>query len=281
MANRKLLGAAAMAGALTIGGVVGVALGSPSTSGAEKAATTTTTTTTTVPSRGPGKGPGMGGPRRGPGGGVELDAAAKAIGISVDDLRTALEGGKSIADVAKGKGVDKQKVIDAMVAAASKQLDEAKQALPDRIAKQVDGTFRPPKDGKGGPGGFGGRGPGMAGGRFGLTAAAKALGISEDDLATALKDGKSIADVAKDKGVDKQKVVDAMVAAAKDALAAQVKAGHLQQDRADTILKDLPDHIATFVDGKGFAGRGPGGHGPGPGPGGPAHPEGPEGPGGN
>ena len=278
MANRKLVGAAAMAGALTIGGVVGVALGSPSTSSAQKAAATTTAPR---PGPGPGKGPGMGGPRRGPGGGVELDAAAKAIGITVDDLRAALHDGKSIADVAKDKGVDKQKVIDAMVAAASKQLDEAKEALPDRIAKQVDGTFTPPKDGKGGPGGFRGRGPDMGGGRFGLTAAAKALGISEDDLATALKHGKSIADVAKDKGVDKQKVVDAMVAAAKDAIAAQVKAGHLPQDRADTVLKDLPDHVAAFVDGKGFAGQGPRGHGPGPGPGGPGHPDGPEGPGGN
>jgi len=45
--------------------------------------------------------------------------------MSVDDLRTQLKGGKTIAAVAKEKGVDVQKVIDAMVAHATQRIDQA------------------------------------------------------------------------------------------------------------------------------------------------------------
>ena len=48
-------------------------------------------------------GPGHGG-RGGPGIG-NLDAAAKALGVTADELRTALQGGKSLADIAKSKGI--------------------------------------------------------------------------------------------------------------------------------------------------------------------------------
>ncbi len=53
-----------------------------------------------------------------------LTAAATAIGITVDELRTALIGGQTIAQVAEGKGVSVQAVIDAMVAEAKAHLDE-------------------------------------------------------------------------------------------------------------------------------------------------------------
>ena len=45
--------------------------------------------------------------------------------MSVDELRTQLREGKTIAAVAQEKGVDVQKVIDAMVAAQSQRIDQA------------------------------------------------------------------------------------------------------------------------------------------------------------
>ncbi|MEZ5177996.1 MAG: hypothetical protein R2746_06840 [Acidimicrobiales bacterium] len=264
MANPKIVGAAALTAALAAGGVVGAALGSPATSGAS-----TNAATTTVPASGSSgsatpapPADGDHGPGRGFGGGAELDAAAKALGISADDLRTALRDGKSIADVAKEKGVDKQKVIDAMVAAAEARLDEAKAALPDRIAAMVDGKM--PAGGPRGEGGPGGHGPGGRRGP-GLDAAAKALGMTTDELHTALEGDKTIADVAKEKGVDLQKVIDAMVADAKTHLAEAVEAGRLTQAQADERMKDLESHITDLVNGKAPAGRGfgPGGDGAG------------------
>lgn len=62
--------------------------------------------------------------RGGRGGGRGLEAAATAIGITVDELRSALIGGQTIAQVAESKGVAAPTVIDAMVADAKAHLDE-------------------------------------------------------------------------------------------------------------------------------------------------------------
>lgn len=259
MASPKIIAAAAVTGALALGGLTGAVLGVPGVSGAEKAATPTSTTVAAGPS-GQNGGQRAAGPGRGMRGGAGLDAAAKVLGISADDLRTELQGGKSLADVAKEKGVDKQKLIDALVADATTRLDQEKAKLPDQIAKMVDGKMPMGPSGQGG--GFGGRGgPGGRGGQgMQLPAAAKALGLSEADLQTALKGGKSLADVAKDKGVSEQTVIDAMVAAAKDRIATDVKDGHLTQDQADKRIAEMPARIKDAVEHAGGM-RGPGGHG--------------------
>jgi hypothetical protein len=111
----------------------------------------------------PGPGPGDRGP--GPRGhfgvGPGLDTAAKAIGVTTDELRTAIEGGQSIADYAKSKNVDPQKVIDALVAEAKTRLDtevtggkitqaQADTRLADdttRITAMVNGTLPAPPAG--------------------------------------------------------------------------------------------------------------------------------------
>jgi hypothetical protein len=80
---------------------------------------------------GPGAGGGPGGGwrhghgpgGRGAGGPVTLDAAATALGLKAADLRTKLEAGKSIADVAKDQGKDIAAVKSAIKDAVTKQLD--------------------------------------------------------------------------------------------------------------------------------------------------------------
>jgi hypothetical protein len=103
--------------------------------------------------RGGRRGPGFGGGAFIQGG---LDEVAKSIGISTDDLKTELQGGKSIADVAKAHNVDPQKVINDLVASASAKIDAAVQSgklksdmadklkshLSDSITKLVNGQFK-------------------------------------------------------------------------------------------------------------------------------------------
>jgi len=257
MRKQKTVAAVAMTVALAGGALIGSTLGNPLASGAQN----NPTTTTTAPANGsqPGKGGHGPGPGRGGfGGGVELETAAKTLGITTDELRKQLEAGKSLADVAKAQGVSKQKLIDALVAAGEKRLAEEKAALPDQVAKMVDATHTP---GEGGEPGFGGHGgPGGRGGGPGLETAAKALGITEDALKTELQAGKTLADVAKEKGVDKQKVIDALVAEAKTRSAEAVKAGKITQAEADAHLKDATARITKMVD-EGFPKGGPGGKG--------------------
>jgi len=108
-----------------------------------------------------------------------------------------------------------------------------------------------------------------------LSVAAKAIGISEADLQTALRSGQTIAQVAKAHNVDLQKVIAALVANEQDELAADVKAGRLTQAQADQMKATLTQRITDRVNGTCHGGPdGPSHDGPGhdgPGHDGPGH----------
>jgi len=116
------------------------------------------------------------------------------------------------------------------------------------------------------------------GGRHGLKSEvlAQVLGMSADELHTALKSGKTIAQVAADQGVDVQVVIDALTAEMTNHIADEVASGELTQEEADAKLADLSARIADRVNNprpaEGAGGRG--GHGR---PGGELGPRGPRG----
>jgi hypothetical protein len=81
-------------------------------------------------------------------------------------------------------------------------------------------------------------------------AAAQALGMTTQELDDALsKQGTSLADIAEQRGVPRQTVVDALVASAEEGLAAHVSDGSLTQAQADERRAELPDWAAAAVDG--------------------------------
>jgi hypothetical protein len=128
----------------------------------------------------------------------------------------------------------------AWMTAALKKLvdaDTITQAQADAVAKALE-SARP----QGGPG-HGGRGPG-------LTAAAKAIGISESDLRTAVQSGQTIADVARAKGVDVTTVIDAIVTEMNSHLADAVSNGRLTQAQADEMKANASARATDLVNGK-------------------------------
>ncbi len=120
---------------------------------------------------------------------------------------------------------------------------------------------------QGGHGGFGLRS------QAALTAAAKALGLTTDELQAQLWGGKTLADIATAQGVDIATVQAAVQAAelaeTKTAIADAVMAGTLTQAKADWLLEGLDKGYwgAGAEGGIGF-GMGPGGFDMGPGGGG-------------
>jgi hypothetical protein len=116
------------------------------------------------------------------------------------------------------------------------------------------------------------------------------LGIEQAELRTALiEDGKTIAQLAEEKGVSTNTIVEAVVAARQEMLTAAVEAGNLTQAQADARLAlvkaDIEALLDKVFDGEnmpgfgggrghdgqgngGFGGRGHGGPGQGMGPGG-------------
>jgi polyhydroxyalkanoate synthesis regulator phasin len=81
-----------------------------------------------------------------------------------------------------------------------------------------------------------------------LEVAATALGLTEDDLRTALEaDGATLTTVADAQGVEVPALSDALTAAATDRIEQQVADGDLTQDEADETLAALPDRIAALL----------------------------------
>lgn len=107
----------------------------------------------------------------------------------------------------------------------------------------------------GGRGHGGGRGLGDAE----LTAAAKVLGMTADELSTALSEGKTLEDLATTAKVDIQDVKDAITAVHAEEMRAQIEAGvadgSISQEKADWLLEGLDK---GFLDGgRGFGLGGP------------------------
>jgi hypothetical protein len=222
-----------VAAAVTAGAVGGALIGVPGLSGAQpfpKDALTTATADGSKPADAPRRESAL------------LDAAAKALKLTTQQLTDKLSDGKTtIADVAKQQNVDINTVIDAMAAA-----DKA------RIGDIVNKPW--PKFGPHGPGkgGLGGPGFGIGLGRIGgivLEPVAKALGISTDELKTDLAKGQSIADIAKAKNVDLNKVIDALVADATAKIDQAVKDGHFPAAMADKLKSTLKEMITSAVNG--------------------------------
>jgi hypothetical protein len=121
---------------------------------------------------------------------------------------------------------------------------------------------------------FHGRGPGDGQGGRGmgqveLEAAAKVLGITADELSTALKDGKTLQDLADTAGVAIEEVQAAIQAAhateMRDRIAQAVTDGTITQANADWLLEGL-DKGYIGVPGAFGLGGPHGGHGFGKGP---------------
>ncbi len=105
-----------------------------------------------------------------------LAAAAEALGMTAEELSTALEAGSTLEELATAAGVDAQVVKDAVRA-----------VMPERAGR---GEIRWTEEA--------------------LTAAAEALGMTADELSTALEAGSTLEELATAAGVDAQVVKDAV-----------------------------------------------------------------------
>jgi hypothetical protein len=168
-----------------------------------------------------------------------LDDAAKRLNVTPDALRSAL-----------GAAEDSQ--LDQAVKDGKLTQAQADAIKADR--KQDGSVLGGPGAGgpHGGPGGHPGfgAGPGL---RFkigpggAIDAAASALGLKRDDLVTKLRDGKSIADVAKDQGKSLDDVKKAITDGVTKELDQAVTDKKLTSDQRDKVLKELGDHLDDLV----------------------------------
>ncbi|MEY3557331.1 MAG: hypothetical protein RL374_37 [Actinomycetota bacterium] len=204
-----------------------------------------------------------------------LATVSKALGITEAELKTELEAGKSIADVAKAKNIDLATVKAALVAEAKAHIDAevaaGKHTAAEGVTKLAEKTSRidtmlttaglPPR----GPHGMGGKG---GPGKFMTATLATTLKLTQEELKTQLHSGKSLADVAKTQSVDIADVKTVLTSEFTAHLAEEVTSGKHTQAEADAKLAEFKTNLDTMVNRVGPAGgmkgegRGPGGHGP-------------------
>jgi hypothetical protein len=187
-------------------------------------------------------------------------------------------GSDFLDSVAKHLGVTPQKLEDATKAAAIDQVNadlaagRITQAQADELKKRIeagDGVLGGPRGpgfgrGPGGPGFAAPAGPGFGRPAIAneISAAAKYLGLSGADLSAKLRDGQSLADVAKAQSKDVAGLKTAILDAAKADLDKAVADKKLTQSQADDIANGLKSHIDDIVNGSvKLRSRGPGGPG--------------------
>jgi hypothetical protein len=142
------------------------------------------------------------------------------------------------------------------------QSDAVKAAIKDKVAAL-------PRKAPGGLGRLGGHpGLGAIKGDI-LGTASKALGMTPDELATELRSGKTISEIAKSKNVEPQKVVDALVGEANTKIDQAVKNGKLTTEQGDNLKSKVKDRVTDAVNNPHPLAHGHG-HGKGFGP----HPDG-------
>jgi hypothetical protein len=91
-------------------------------------------------------------------------------------------------------------------------------------------------------------------------AVAQALGISTDELYTAQTAGKTVAQLAAERGVDLDTVTAAALQAHKQGLEAQVQVGRLTREQADLMQTQMTAHLGAMFSGQfGPMMMGPGG----------------------
>lgn len=201
--------------------------------------------------------------------------AAKALGMTEAELKAELEAGKSVAAVAKEKNIDLDEVIAKLTAAFKAHLDEEvasgkhTQAEADaklaefktRVTEMVNTAGLPQHGGKGGPGGHGGKG-GHGPQKFATETLATTLKLTETELQTQLKSGKTLKEIADAQNVDIADVKATLKADFKAHLDEEVASGEHTQAEADAKLAEFTTRLDDMVNGVRPVG-GKGGHGPG------------------
>lgn len=200
-----------------------------------------------------------------------LAVAGGGAAVAATQLSPKAESQAVVNDAAKQLGVDPAKLSSALESAFANRVDAAVAA---GTLTQEQGAALKARIASGELPLFGGRGAGRgAGGEHGsvgghLADAATYLGVTEEALRTNLEGGKTLGDLAKEKGKSTAGLVAALVADETKELDAAVTAGKLTKAQRDELVSRAEQRFQDLVDGKapargslrkhdGFRGGGP------------------------
>ena len=190
--------------------------------------------------------------------------AGGGAAIAATQLATPKEESQAVVnDAAKQLGVKPSELSAAIEKALENRIDAAVAAgrMTKAQADELKARLRAGDFPLFGPGVYRGGGHGHGFGPGGhLEDAASYLGLGEAALLEQLQSGKTLAQVAKDRGKSVDGLVDALVASERKELDAAVAAGRLTEARKEELLQNLETRIRAMVNGqrpeRGFGMRG-------------------------
>jgi hypothetical protein len=161
-----------------------------------------------------------------------MDAAAKLLGMSSSDLRTALQSGQSLVSIASSKGISQDALVGAMASAIQEANPDISTDQATKVATAIATRVPPAASTPNGPAvGPASEAPsnGAATGTTAadhkhghhrhhaaaaaMDAAAKVLGTTTSDLVSSLQSGQSLATIASAKGVSQDDLIKAISSA--------------------------------------------------------------------
>ncbi len=185
------------------------------------------------------------------GGVVVLAVSGAGAAVAATKLRSPEQESRAVLnDVAGQLGVTPERLSNAFKTAMKNRIDQAvkdgrlTQAEATRMKAAIDRQSVPML----GPGFR--HGGGMHRGHRGLEAAAKYLGMTEAALRTQLENGKTLAQVARDRSKSVDGLVTALVAEKKARIEQEVKDGQLTRAQADQLLARMKEHVTAMVNGQ-------------------------------
>jgi hypothetical protein len=173
-----------------------------------------------------------------------LATAAAYLGLSEAQLRSELQAGKSLAEIADATpGKSEAGLIQTLEAADRQKLAATSARLARVVAAEVSKVGGP----RGGLAGDARRGARRDGKRT-VATAAHYLGVSTAQLRHDLRSGMTLAQLAAaTSGKSEAGLIEALVTAGRATVAARVAAGKLTQAKADEILPQLTSRVSADV----------------------------------
>ncbi len=212
--------------------------------------------------------------------GFKTEAVTDALGLTREEIRDGFADGKTLAEMAEDQGMSSDELsaalVDSITAAieqavedgkidaadAEEKLAEVEAKVEELINKDPadfptrgDHADRADRGGRMGQRGFGAL-------RGGSEDVQELLGLSAEEIRTAMVDGSSLADLAEQQGVTVEELSDVLVSGIEEQIDQAVEDGKIDADRADEIKDGVDEKIEAMINAEfdGFRG-GRGGHG--------------------
>jgi lambda repressor-like predicted transcriptional regulator len=178
------------------------------------------------------------------------EVVSELLDLTPEEMREAFLEGTTLAELSQAQGVPVSDLISALATEAETRVAERLEAgditqeqadrfldgLEDRITERVNAD-RPVREERGHRGHHG----------EGAEIVSELLNMTPEEIREGFQSGSTLAELAEDRGVATEDLVDALVADARARVDAKLESGAITEEQADSILENMKERIEDRV----------------------------------